>query len=212
MKKIIILLILAFLTISCTQKNPENIQEDVEKKVPVAEKKVTNNQLTQESEKTMEEQIADVKMPWEEYWDLAVFIKANLDNDEKQAIIEILEQRKQRQIEINNIIDKAVEEGNFKEKFEKIKEKRSVCASRILPYVIESKKDKFLKICENGNIKLQALYLSKMKKRQWESMKKNNETKKNISDKIREINEKKNEKTSDLKEDEKAVIKEVLWN
>ena len=220
MKKIFTILFLILLTVSCTKKNEETKTEDTtnnninqeQKNIPENNNLSKNNNLPENNnlvetaEKTMEEQVADIKMPWEEYWDLAAFIKIDLEDDEKQAIIEILWQRKQRQIEINNIIDKAVEEGEFQEKFEKIKQMRSVCASRILPYVYKNKKEKFLKVCENWNIKLQALYLTKMKQKEnmkntEAKIKEEKENKKNIADKIKEINEKKNEKSLELKKD-----------
>ena len=85
------------------------------------------------------------------YKDLSGFISITLSEEENKEVLLILEQRSSRQLEVKEILKKAVTDWNLEEKFVEVKEIRKTCANRILPYISEDKKEAFIAYCEKWN-------------------------------------------------------------
>lgn len=126
MKKILLLVVMGILLVSCWIKDKQTVENKNE------EKKVQEKKLE------------------EKFWGLTIYIKADITDKETKSLQDILEQRKTRLTEIKEMIENATKETKD-ETYNKIVEMRKNCMNRILPYVSESKKDSFKKYCEKTN-------------------------------------------------------------
>lgn len=137
-KKILLLVLISSLLVSCGEEvKVENIVENEEINIEI---------IDESMEEVIIEEIVESK-----YKDLAEFISTELSEEDDNKILEILEQRSARQIEIWAMLNQAVIDGNIDEKLEEVREMRKVCAGRILPFVSEDKKEAFTAHCEAWN-------------------------------------------------------------
>ena len=96
-----------------------------------------------------------------EFGDITSFVKKDLTEDQKEDLKIILEQRKDRGVQIKDILDSAYEKGEMEEAWIQVVEIRDKCKNRILPFINESKTDQFNAYCAKGAEKLEADYVQK---------------------------------------------------
>ena len=127
MKKILTLVILSLLLVSCGEK-------------------IENTKIETQKEK-------NEKVVAQKFADLTKYIKGNITDEESEKLSEILKQRVERQAEIKKLIEDATKE-TANETYEKIVEKRKICVGRISPFIDEVQKSSFLRYCEKINFSI----------------------------------------------------------
>jgi len=127
MKKILTLVVLLILLVSCGGKTEDTKIETQKEK----------------NEKVLDQKFAD----------LTKYVKEDITDEESEKLSEILKQRVERQAEIKKLIEDATKE-TATETYEKIVEKRKVCVGRISPFIDEVQMSSFLKYCEKINFSI----------------------------------------------------------
>jgi PBP1b-binding outer membrane lipoprotein LpoB len=127
MKKLLLLLSLSLLLVSCGTEVEDTKEPIVENPVVEVEKVETN------------------------FGDLAEYINSELSEDKVKELNTILSERKERQVEVAELIKNATSETKD-EVYASIVEKRKTCAGRILPFVSEEQKTNFIEYCEKSNV------------------------------------------------------------
>ena len=115
--------------------------------------KKTNPELEKQK---LEEQVKN-----KEFGDLSEFIKTDLSEKQKLELKKILELRKQRQIQMKEILDDAYKNGGLEEAWSQVEKIREKCESRILPFVRIGSEKKFYAYCSKLAEKLEANYVQK---------------------------------------------------
>ena len=134
MKKLLLLLSVSLLLVSCGAENSEEKEPTVEVKI---NEEVKSN-----------------------FGDLAEYIDSELSDDKLEELNVILSERKERQAEIGELIKNSTTETKD-EVYASIVEKRSTCAGRILPFVSEEQKTNFSEYCEKANVAIKQTLDSK---------------------------------------------------
>ncbi len=127
MKKLLVLFIMSILVVSCGENNSETKVKTESKKIEIKVEK--------------------------KYGDLTDYIKSDITDTESKELLEILEQRKERQTEVKKMIEEATAETKD-EIYNSIVEKRKICSERISKYVSEAKISSFKKYCEKANFEI----------------------------------------------------------
>ena len=123
-KKILTLLIVLLLVVSCWEKT----EKDNETKT-------------------------ETKKIEQKFGDLTKYIKVDITDAESKELSKILEERKGRQTEVKKMIEEATKE-NKDEIYTSIVEKRKICSDRISVYVSEDNISSFKKYCEKVNFQI----------------------------------------------------------
>ena len=123
-KKILTLLIVLLLVVSCWEKT----EKDNETKT-------------------------ETKKIEQKFGDLTKYIKVDITDTESKELSKILEERKGRQTEVKKMIEEATKE-NKDEIYTSIVEKRKICSDRISVYVSEDNISSFKKYCEKVNFQI----------------------------------------------------------
>ena len=108
------------------------------------------------------EDIKNPKMSWEmmkeEFGGFTKFAKKDLTKMQKDALLELLEERKVAQAKFKKMLSEAKENWNFDEVFEIVQNKRAGCQSRFSLYLDETKKEEFNSHCKIMWENLKAMY------------------------------------------------------
>ncbi len=136
MKKIFVLFVLSIFLVSCWNKN----NNEFEKKEinNIQEKKQIHTKLKP-------------KTPEQKYWKLAKYIKQDLTLKEEQELQNLLNQRRELILKIKKELIEANRQWYFEEKMLQVEKQREEMMNKILPYVIEEKKEEFKKSYEKWN-------------------------------------------------------------
>ncbi len=111
----------------------------------------------------LKEKTSDVKMEkvLPEFGDLTNFVKKDLGVEEKENLKIILEQRKDRQLQIKEILDEAYKNGDMENAWIEVAAMREKCKGRITPYISEEAKNDFDNYCASLGEKLESNYVQK---------------------------------------------------
>ena len=113
MKKILTIVLLSVLLVSCGTKNDN--KKDIK----------TNKKTEQKVEK---------------FWDVTKYIKSNITDQESEELAKILKERKEIQKEISNSIKNLKPEDDKTKIYTEIVEKRKNMEEKIIKYVTENQK------------------------------------------------------------------------
>ena len=96
-----------------------------------------------------------------EFGDIDDFVKKDLTEEQKEDLKIILEQRKERQIQIRDILEMAYKKGEMEEAWIEVNKIRETCERRILPFIADSKIYNFENYCALEAGKFEADYVQK---------------------------------------------------
>lgn len=118
-----------------------------------------NSSDTNKVETVVEDRIEVIEV--KEFGEIDSFVRADLTDERKEDLKIILEQRKDRQVQIKDILDKAYADGDMEEAWIEVQNIRDKCKERILPFISESQIENFEKFCAEGGEKIEADYVLK---------------------------------------------------
>ena len=93
-----------------------------------------------------------------EFEDFTPFAKKDLSDIQKEALVELLWERKAAWVKFKTMLDEAKEKGNLDETFEIIENKRTACQARFSLYLDENKKEDFADYCKKMWENLRSMY------------------------------------------------------